>query len=186
MLFKVFKPKARLKQSRCLSNMLCSLFKASLNPIAFVRLLACLKLPWMVAIHSNRGVWIKDTEISYSNGQRKEAGFLNGWNGGTLYPRNHFRSAFATKATRHWLITQRRMVPNNTKQVVNSFQREANSFWLDWQSVWTKNLTTVWLRALQGRTGSDRLSRHAVRTRWTMVRDRSECLFDDAQNHYLV
>lgn len=98
LLFKVFKPKHRLKSDdvyqtklQLAQNMIAELvalgFKIELvladsfygESSAFVEFLDQLKLPWIMAIRSNHGVWMpNEVEIDYSNWHRFERVFSNG------------------------------------------------------------------------------------------------------------
>ena len=98
LLFKVFKPKHRLKAAEVyqtklqlaqslIAELVTFGFKIELVLVdsfygessAFVSSLNALHLPWMMAIHSNHGVWMpSDVEVTYSAWQRFERVFSNG------------------------------------------------------------------------------------------------------------
>jgi SRSO17 transposase len=183
LLFKVFKPKHRLKPKdvyqtklqlgqSIIAELVSFGFKIELvladsfygESSAFVSKLDALHLPWILAIRSNHGVWMpNDVEVTTSGWHRFERVFSDGTS------EEHYieEVIFGRRLEhRYWTLTKcyypATLPDNSTWSVMSHLDEQRFALRPNWQSVWLENLGGVWLQAMQRQAWLGRLSRDAL------------------------
>jgi len=147
LLFKVFKPKHRVKAAEVyqtklqlaqslIAELVTFGFKIELvladsfygESSAFVNSLNALHLPWIMAIRSNHGVWLpSDVEVTYSEWQRFERVFSNGTTEKRYIQEVIFGRRFEQ---RYWTLTNdpTALPDNSTWSVISHLDEQRDHF----------------------------------------------------------